>query len=310
MPRRSRAVLALVALLLAGCGSSVPTGSNVPSGLSGPVGGGALPAPDGSDGAGASFVAGGPAATPGVPASTARASVSQSPGEPGQTDPAATPGPTNEVAGRPLPACRYKDVPATGDPTTDWSTMVLDTIYRLPAGFVPSHLVSTATAGLQSGYEVIPAVVDDLRKMHEASIAAGAEIAIRWAYRSYGEQAGAFAFWVRQSGRAAALLKSARPGHSEHQLGTAIDFRSADSLKPPWDYPDWATTPAGDWMMGNAWKFGFVLSYPKGAQDETCYGYEPWHYRYVGRQLARAIHESGETPRRYLWEHDPVNAGA
>ena len=181
--------------------------------------------------------------------------------------------------------------------------MVLDTVYRLPSTYVPPHLVDTSAAGMQSGYEVISAVVDDLRAMHEASIAAGAEIAVRWAYRSYGEQAGAFDYWVRQSGRAEALKKSARPGHSEHQLGTAIDFRSADSLEPPWNYPDWATTAPGAWMMQNAWKYGFVLSYPKGMEAVTCYAYEPWHYRYVGRDLAAAIHASGEVPRQYLWAH-------
>jgi zinc D-Ala-D-Ala carboxypeptidase len=203
--------------------------------------------------------------------------------------------------GTALPSCAYQDIPATGDPNTDWATMVLDTIYRLPADFAPRKLVSTSKAGLQSGYEVIPAVIDDLRAMHEASAAAGAEIAIRWAYRSYAEQQGAFGYWVRQSGKQAALQKSARPGHSEHQLGTAIDFRSADSLKPPWDYPDWATTPAGAWMLQNAWRYGFVLSYPKGDQALTCYAYEPWHYRYVGRDLAAQIHQSGVTPREFLW---------
>ncbi len=45
-----------------------------------------------------------------------------------------------------------------------------------------------------------------------------------------------------------------------------------------------------------------MLSYPKGKAAETCYAYEPWHYRYVGRDVAAAIHASGETPRRYLWE--------
>jgi D-alanyl-D-alanine carboxypeptidase len=180
--------------------------------------------------------------------------------------------------------------------------MVLDTIYRLPADFAPKKLVSTSKAGLQTGYEIIPAVVDDLRAMHQASDEAGAEIAIRWAYRSYAEQQGAFAFWVRQSGKQAALQKSARPGHSEHQLGTAIDFRSADSLEAPWDYPDWATTAPGAWMMDNAWKYGFVLSYPKDKQDLTCYAYEPWHYRYVGRDEAAEINASGLTPREFLWQ--------
>jgi D-alanyl-D-alanine carboxypeptidase len=203
--------------------------------------------------------------------------------------------------GAPLPDCAYQDKAVVGHPDTDWATMVLDTIYRLPANFAPRKIVSTSKAGLQKGYEIIPAVVDDLRAMHEASVTAGAEIAIRWAYRSYAEQQGAFAYWVRQSGEAAALKKSARPGHSEHQLGTAIDFRSGDSLLPPWDYDDWADTDAGAWMLANAWRYGFVLSYPKGKEAQTCYGYEPWHYRYVGRDVAKQIQASGETPREFLW---------
>ena len=95
---------------------------------------------------------------------------------------------------------------------------------------------------------------------------------------------------------------SARPGHSEHQLGTAIDFRSADDPTPPWELDDFADTAAGGWLHDHAWEYGFVLSYPKGEAAETCYAYEPWHYRYVGRDVAAAIHASGETPRRYLWE--------
>jgi zinc D-Ala-D-Ala carboxypeptidase len=180
--------------------------------------------------------------------------------------------------------------------------MVLDTLYRLPADFAPPRLVSTRRAGLQSGYEVIPEVIPDLRALHQASIDDGAEIAVRWAYRSYGEQAGAFAYWVRDAGRRRALQVSARPGHSEHQLGTAIDFRSADSLKAPWEYDDWGRTRPGRWMKENAWRFGFVMSYPEGRTDESCYAYEPWHYRYVGREIAAAIEESGLTPRGYLWE--------
>ena len=112
-----------------------------------------------------------------------------------------------------------------------------------------------------------------------------------------------FAYWVRVSGRAKALKASARPGHSEHQLGTTIDFRSASSTKAPWDYADWATTGPGAWMKANAWRYGFVMSYPKGESATTCYTYEPWHYRYVGRTLAERIHDSGLTVREYLWRH-------
>lgn len=203
---------------------------------------------------------------------------------------------------RPLPACRYADKPARGDAGDDWATMVLDTTYRLPSDYAPAHLVSTAGAGLNGGYQVSAVMLDDLRALHDAAADAGAAIAIQSAYRSYAYQVATFNHWVEVSGEAAALKASARPGHSEHQLGTAVDVRSADSTVPPWNVDDWALTPAGDWMRENAWTFGFVMSYPKGKASETCYAYEPWHYRYVGRDLARRIHDSGETPRRFLWD--------
>ncbi len=217
-----------------------------------------------------------------------------------------SPSPTVELSptdlARPLPECRYADRPTRHAEQDSWRITLLDPIHRLPAEYVPELLVSTTQAGLQAGYEVRPEVVDDLRAMAEASRAADAEIAVRWAYRSYGEQAGAFAYWTRQAGLERALRFSARPGHSEHQLGTALDFRSADSLRAPWDYDDWGDTPAGTWMRQNSWRYGFVLSYPRGMSEETCYDYEPWHFRYVGRELAEAVHASGRSLRRYLWE--------
>jgi zinc D-Ala-D-Ala carboxypeptidase len=302
--RWATTLLVSALVLASGCSSnSSPTGS--PAAASGSLRPGATSQPAGT--------------TP-APGTTLEPGTTSEPGttEPGNTpgsgetptatpQPGDTPIPSDGGSGDGLPACAYKDKAAAGDPDKDWATMVLDTIYRLPSDFVPKHLVSTSQAGMNGGLEVITAVVDDLRAMHEASIAAGAEIAVRWAYRSYGEQAGAFAYWVRTSGRQEALRLSARPGHSEHQLGTTIDFRSADSLKAPWDYPDWATTSPGACMGENAWRFGFVMSYPRDMQSETCYGYEPWHYRYVGRKIAKDVHASGETLRRYLWEHYAAN---
>jgi D-alanyl-D-alanine carboxypeptidase len=55
-------------------------------------------------------------------------------------------------------------------------------------------------------------------------------------------------------------------------------------------------------MKKNAWKYGFVMSYPAGRTKETCYGYEPWHYRYVGKEAAQEIRDRGITLREYLWE--------
>jgi zinc D-Ala-D-Ala carboxypeptidase len=103
------------------------------------------------------------------------------------------------------------------------------------------------------------------------------------------------------SGYAAALKVSARPGHSEHQLGTTIDFKSYGG-SAPWNYTNWATTRAGAWMAANAWKYGWVMSYPKAfSPAQTCYSFEPWHFRYLGRVEAKAIHYAAISPRLYLW---------
>jgi D-alanyl-D-alanine carboxypeptidase len=145
-------------------------------------------------------------------------------------------------------------------------------------------------------------VIDDLAAMTKAAAAAGTPIAVQSAYRSYATQVTTFQYWVNLDGYARALLYSARPGHSEHQLGVAIDFKSAAG-GPPWSGSDWALSPAGSWMKANAWQYGFILSYPKGERSKTCYDYEAWHYRYVGREEAAAIHASGLTTREYLWRH-------
>lgn len=215
--------------------------------------------------------------------------------------PSGDPGDPGAVA--PLPVCRYKDVPAMGDPRTDWATMVLDTRFTLGPGDRPRKLVSVRRAGISSelGARIIPEAIDDLRALHDASVEAGAEVAIRTAYRSYAQQSSVFSHWVAVAGEDEARKVSARPGHSEHQLGSALDFAGAGDARAPWEYDDWATTKPGRWLGQHAWEFGFVLSYPDGLTDRTCYAYEPWHYRYVGRELAAAIEESGLTPREYLW---------
>ena len=94
---------------------------------------------------------------------------------------------------------------------------------------------------------------------------AGAPLRVESAYRSYRTQVGTFAGWVRASGRSAALRASARPGHSEHQLGTAIDFSSG--RRAPCFIYDWATTRAGAWMAGNAWRERSRQVVPEGRDE-------------------------------------------
>lgn len=210
----------------------------------------------------------------------------------------------DRVAATPrLPACAYKDITTRFRNLDQWRKTSVDTRLRVGPKYAPTDLVSVGRAGTAGSGKVRALVIADLRAMAREAKRQGKAIAVRSAYRSYQQQVATFAYWVRVSGRQAALKASARPGHSEHQLGTTIDVRSASSTRAPWDYQDWAKTGPGGWMKANGWRYGFVMSYPKGKQSLTCYTYEPWHYRYVGRTLAKRIHDSGLTTREYLWKH-------
>ena len=199
-----------------------------------------------------------------------------------------------------LPACRIADVLTKWSAPADWGRTLVDTTYRVRRSYRPTGLVSVASAGLSGGGSIRRVALADLRAMVRASRIAGARLAVESAYRSYATQVWTFAYWARVGGRASALATSARPGHSEHQLGVAIDFKTAGRASP-WRYGDWARTREGAWLARNAWRYGFVMSYPAGKRSLTCYAYEPWHYRYVGRDLARQVHDSRRTLRQVLW---------
>jgi D-alanyl-D-alanine carboxypeptidase len=202
------------------------------------------------------------------------------------------------------PTCRIVDRSTRYRAYTDYQKTLLDWIYRLSGNYAPTDLVPVSRAGLTGSGSVRRFVIPDLTAMTRAARAAGAPIAVASAFRSYATQIAVFNSWIRTLGYSHALNGSARPGHSEHQLGTTIDFKSYRG-STPWSFGgyDWAKTKAGAWMKANAWNYGFVMSYPRGSSSQVCYGYEPWHYRYYGRPVARAIQLSGLTPRYWLWKH-------
>ena len=101
-------------------------------------------------------------------------------------------------------------------------------------------------------------------------------------YRSYDMQKKTHEYWINELGEEEALKVSAKPGLSQHQLGTAIDFNSLQD--------SFALTAEGKWLLENAYKYGFILSYPEGYEDITGYSYEPWHYRYVGKNASYIIY--------------------
>ena len=101
----------------------------------------------------------------------------------------------------------------------------------------------------------------------------------------------------REEAEKSAATAVAVPGTSEHQLGLAVDIVDTGS----WSLDEFqADLPAQKWLIANSWEYGFILRYPEGKTDVTGIIYEPWHYRYVGRELAKELHDLGLTLEEYL----------
>jgi D-alanyl-D-alanine carboxypeptidase len=211
-----------------------------------------------------------------------------------------TPATSTTTTAPEVPPCRVAEGRADGDPAEDWATIVVDTAQGLPANFAPSDLVDTAEAGFDTGDKVRTIVIDDLDALRRGAIRHRTPIDLVSGYRSYDRQAELFAEEAERVGDEEARKTTARPGHSEHQLGTAIDVLALGNGELT---PEFGETPTGRWLFDNSWRYGFVISYPNEAAEQSCYSYEPWHLRYVGRDLAEKIHDSGQTTREYLLTH-------
>lgn len=126
--------------------------------------------------------------------------------------------------------------------------------------------------------------------MIDAAVADGVTLLVSSAYRSYAVQQQTYQYWVSVNGQQVADQLSARPGYSEHQTGLAIDFASPEGCRLEECYRD---TLAGQWLAKNAPRYGYILRFPNGRQSVTGYHFEPWHYRYVGVQIAQEYVSSG-----------------
>lgn len=196
-----------------------------------------------------------------------------------------------------VPDCVIADEEAVGDPATEWATIVVDAARALPSDFEPPDLVDAAEAGFDTGDQIRQLIVDDLDALRRDAEANGTPLGLISAYRSYSYQQGLYDRAVAREGEAQAQMGTARPGHSEHQLGTAVDLLSAGSQDLTAAFAD---TDTGRWLADNAHLYGFVISYPDMPTSRTCYEFEPWHLRYVGREAAGPIHESGLSLREWL----------
>ena len=113
-------------------------------------------------------------------------------------------------------------------------------------------------------------------------------------YRSYDYQKKLYSHYVEKKGFYYADMASARAGHSEHQTGLAVDVADIS-----YDYDNFEKTKEFKWMIKNCYKYGFILRYPQAKFHITGFKYEPWHYRYVGKNTATYIHKKNITLEEY-----------
>lgn len=192
------------------------------------------------------------------------------------------------------------DSKTTDITSTDSITMLVNKNHSISESYIPADLV---TVNLPSTREtqLRSVAAEDLTKLFNAASSAGYDLSCCSGYRSYETQSELYAWNVDTYGVDGAELVSARPGMSEHQLGLAMDVTSAsvgfDLLE------SFGSTPEGQFLRDNAYKYGFIIRYPQGKTDITGYAYEPWHLRYLGVDVATDIYNSGKTMEEYFGVH-------
>lgn len=171
-----------------------------------------------------------------------------------------------------------------------------------PVDYKPGDLVipdvQTSSSDSTDEQSVRKIVKPNIEKMLSDAKDAKLDLVMNSGFRSYKSQGVYFNNYVKQSGLEAAKKFSAEPGHSEHQTGLAFDL----SYRDRHCYLDicFGQTDAGKWLAEHAHEYGFILRYLDGKTDVTGYQYEPWHFRYVGRDVAKEIFEQKLTYEEYL----------
>ena len=171
--------------------------------------------------------------------------------------------------------------------------MIVNKYYNLSSSY-KGDLVETGNYSINSNYKMDREAFEAYKKLYEDALKNNLHIKIRSAYRSYFDQQYIYNGYVARDGKAESDRYSARAGHSEHQTGLAIDISAASDL-----WGDFSKTQEFTWMKDNSYKYGFILRYPKDKEYITGYMYEPWHYRYVGVDVAKYIYENNITYDEY-----------
>ena len=185
----------------------------------------------------------------------------------------------------------YQDVEPTD--LSKGNLMIINKLHYVDKNFEPENLVSMA--GYGNGFLVKDAH-DAYAELYAAAKADGMNLIVTTSYRDYGFQSTLYWNYVNQDGQENADTYSARPGYSEHHSGLAVDL-STPSLTNA--FTEFIYTDEYQWMQKNAYKYGFIQRYTDENQYITGYMPEAWHYRYVGKDVAKYIYENNITFEEY-----------
>ncbi|MBR6113392.1 MAG: D-alanyl-D-alanine carboxypeptidase family protein [Bacilli bacterium] len=155
--------------------------------------------------------------------------------------------------------------------------------------YVNGLLIANKTYALPSSYNpggLLELFNSNFNDLKSAAKKEGVNLSVISGYRSYATQQGTYNNWVSYYGKTKADTLSARPGHSEHQTGLAADINSLSQ--------SFINTKEGKWLNDNCYRYGFIIRYVKDKDDQTGYMYEPWHIRYVGKDLAKKLYNNGD----------------
>lgn len=180
----------------------------------------------------------------------------------------------------------YTNIKEVSDP---YDTLVLvNKYYALPSGIEPKNLVNI------EGEKMTPEAAEAMKKMISDLRSTGLTLNLISGYRSEDTQRALYNRYGNSDGFDNADTYSARPNHSEHQTGLAMD------VSEKWDLTEeFENTEQFKWLNENAYKYGYILRYKKDKVYMTGYTYEPWHYRYVGVEAATIIKNENLTFEEY-----------
>lgn len=171
--------------------------------------------------------------------------------------------------------------------------VLINKYYAMPEEYVPELVYADSSNGQQLRPEAEEAW-DQLRE--DCLTATGYQLFLVSGYRSYADQTYSFSNAIVRRGIDKVCEKNAFQGRSEHSLGLALDINTADD---PEIRDGFADTLAGKWVVENGHLYGFIMRYPPNMGEITGYGYEAWHYRYVGIEIATEVYERGITLEEY-----------